>query len=80
MSASEVLSEIKRLPPGERTVLLEEVLRNLSCEERKPIERLICRLQHPDVPESFWAGIEDHEDGRTVDMEMALRETPPERQ
>lgn len=80
MTSSEVLSEIRHLPTREKTAILEEMLRNLTLEERKPIERLIRRLQHPELPESFWDGIEDHEDGRTVDMETALREAPPKSQ
>jgi hypothetical protein len=79
MTASEMVLEIKRLSPRDRTQVMQETLRHLSQEERKPIERLLRRLQHPEVPESFWTGVEDHEDGRTVDMENALRETPPER-
>jgi hypothetical protein len=73
------LQEFNILPKSERTGLVEQALRQLTAEERKPIKRLIRRLQHPDVPGSFWEGVEDHEDGRTVDMETALRETPPGR-
>ncbi|HZV34585.1 MAG TPA: hypothetical protein VFB72_08400 [Verrucomicrobiae bacterium] len=76
MTAAQILQEIKALPQRERTQVVEQALRQLTVEERKPFERLIRRLQYPDVPESFWEGVEDHEDGRTVDMETALKETP----
>lgn len=79
MTATEVLQQFNSLAKAEREKVMEEALRQLSVEERKPIERLIRRLQHPGIPESFWEGVEDHEDGRSVEMETALKETPPGR-
>jgi alkylated DNA nucleotide flippase Atl1 len=73
------MEELNSLPRAEQARVVEKTLRQLTAEERKPIERLLRRLQHPEVPESFWQGVEDHEEGRTVDMETALRETPPRR-
>ncbi len=55
------MQEMNTLPGQERARVMEETLRKLTAEERKPIERLIRRLQYPDVPESFWQGVEDHE-------------------
>ena len=77
MTAVQVIAQIKALPAADRAQVVEEAIRHLTPEERKPIERLLRRLQHPDVPEGFWQGVEDHEDGRTVEMEAALREAPP---
>jgi hypothetical protein len=77
VTASEVINEIKTLPSQDRARVVEETLRNLAPEERRSVERLLRRLQHPEVPEAFWQGVEDHEEDRTVDMEIALRETPP---
>ena len=77
MTTAELIEEIKALSAKDRTLVVEEVIRHATPEARKSIERLLRRLQHPDVPESFWQGVKDHEDGRTVDMETALRETPP---
>jgi hypothetical protein len=77
MTAVQVIAQIKALPAADRAQVVEEAIRQLKPEERKPIERLLRRLQHPDIPESFWQGAEDHEDGRTVEMEAALREAPP---
>ena len=78
MTAAQILQEFNTLPISEQAHVVEQTLRQLTAEDRKPIERLIRRLQHPDVPESFWEGVEDHEADRTVDMETALRETPPD--
>jgi hypothetical protein len=77
VTAAQLLEQIKGLPATERTYVVEQAVRQLTAEERKPIERLLRRLQHPDIPESFWEGVEDHEDGGVVEMETALRETPP---
>ena len=78
MTASQIILEVKHLPFRERLEVIEQTLRHLTREERKPIERLLRRLQYPDIPDSFWSGVEDHEDDRTVDMEIALHEKPPE--
>jgi len=80
VTTTQLLEQMRALTAAERTYFVEEVVRQLSSEERKSIERLVRRLQRADVPDSFWEGIEDHEDGRTLPMETALRETPPGRQ
>jgi hypothetical protein len=77
LTAAQVLEEMKSLPSAERARVVQETLRNLKPEQRRNIERFLRRLQHPEVPETFWQGVEDHEDGKTVDMETALREAPP---
>jgi len=79
VTADQLIEEFKTLPSSERVRVAEKTVRELPAEDRKSIERLLRRLQHPDVPEDFWRGVEDHEDDRTVDMETALHETPPSR-
>jgi len=77
MSAAEVIAEIQTLTPAERASVIEKTLPQLSVEQLKLIDRQLRRLANPEVPDSFWDGIEDSEDGRVVDMETALYETPP---
>ena len=79
MTTAKIIEEIKGLSAKDRTFVVEEAIRHSTPETRKSIERLLRRLQHPEVPESFWQGVEDHEDDRTVEMDTALRETPPGR-
>src|SRR6266853_622375 len=78
MSVSQVIAEIEVLPEAERAEVAAAALKQLPPERLVNLERLLRRLAHPDVPESFWDGVEDCEDGRTVDMETALYEDPPE--
>ena len=78
MSASEILTELESLPRPERTRVARRVLEML-CPEPKTVERLMRRVENPDIPEDVWRGIEDAEDGRTVEMETALRDQPPAR-
>jgi hypothetical protein len=68
MTAVQLIEQMKALPVRERSRVMEQTIREFTSEERKPIERLLRRLQHPDVPEDFWQGVEDHEDDRTVDI------------
>ena len=77
MSVAEVIAGIQTLTSAERASVIENTLPQLSVEQLKLIDRQLRRLAHPEVPSSFWEGIEDAEDGHGVDMETALRETPP---
>ena len=63
MSAKEVIQEIEALSEVERLVVLDYVQRKAAAE----------------APESFHRGMADALAGRGVDMETALRETPPSR-
>jgi hypothetical protein len=33
------------------------------------VERLLRRLQHPDVPEDVWEGFEECADGKAIEMQ-----------
>ena len=72
MSVAEVIAEIEALPEAERVMVVEEILRTLSPDELKTVERFLRRITHPDVPEDVWEGFEDTEDGRVVDMHDLL--------
>jgi hypothetical protein len=63
MSAKEVIKEIEALPEAERIEVLNYVQRKALAE----------------APESFHRGMTEALAGRGVDMETALRETPPSR-
>jgi hypothetical protein len=80
MTAIEVIRETQDLPPSEKVAVMRhwlEFLDGSSPAQRKTVERLLRRLENPDVPEDVWRGIEDAEDGRVVDMETALTQKPP---
>lgn len=77
MSAAEVIAQIEALPEAERVEVATETIRRLEPLDLKIVERALRRLQHPEIPQSFWEGMEDVEDGRVVDMETALFEEPP---
>lgn len=61
MSATEIIEQIKALPANERAQVTKYV------------------VEHDDswVPESFKEGMKAASEGRFVDMEAALFETPP---
>ena len=61
MSAQEVIAEFKGLPPAERA----------------QVAKFVMELDDSWVPESFKEGMKAAEEGRFVDMETALHETPP---
>jgi len=79
MSEAEIFKELESLPRPERASVAKRILQAL-CPDGKAVERIMRRIENPDVPPDVWRGIEDAEDGRLVDMETALREKPPWRE
>jgi len=63
MSAQEIIDQIKGLPPAERA----------------QVARFIVENDDSWIPDEFKQAMKDAEDGRLVDMETALHETPPPR-
>ena len=61
MSATEIIEQIKALPPNERAQVTKYVLEHDDSW----------------IPKSFKKGMADAEAGRFVDMETALFKTPP---
>ena len=63
MSAQEVIEQIKSLPPMERAA----------------VAKFVVEQDDSWIPDEFKEAMKDAEDGRCVDMETALFETPPAR-
>ncbi len=61
MSALDVIKEFKELPPAERAKVAKFVVENDDSW----------------IPDEFKDAMKDAEAGRFVEMETALRETPP---
>jgi len=77
MSTAEFIHQMQTLPEKKRTQTMKHVLARLYPKSRKVIDRLLRRIEHPEVPEDFWGGVEDIEDGRTVDLDTALTQPYP---
>lgn len=78
MSTAEIVKELETLPRTERADVAKRILKSL-CNDEKVVARIMQRVENPDIPEDVWRGIEDAEDARIVDMEIALHERPPHR-
>ena len=76
MSTAEIFKELESLARTERAGVIKRILQGL-CADSKAVERIMRRVENPDVPADVWRGIEDVEDGRVVDMEAALHEKLP---
>jgi hypothetical protein len=61
MSAQEIIEQIKNLPPAERAQVTKFVVENDDSW----------------IPDEFKEAMKDAKEGRLVDMETALHETPP---
>ena len=58
------------------TEILKE-LPKLSASDRAAVWKKLGEITEADVPATFRQGMRDIAEGRTVDMESALREEPP---
>ena len=73
MSASDIVKELEAMPRPERATLAKRVLESLGAHG-KLVERIMRRIENPDVPEEVWRGIEEAEDGQLIDLDEALTE------
>jgi hypothetical protein len=74
MSAHEIIEQIEALPAADRLAVLKQALSDLCPNSGKAMERLLRRVENPDIPEDVWQGIEQAEDGRLIDLDEALTE------
>ena len=63
MGAQEIIEQIKHLPSAERA----------------KVARFVLEQDDSWIPEEFKGAMKDAQEGRFVDMEQALHETPPPR-
>ena len=80
MTATEIIREAKNLPKAEKLQVIHHLLGAVDAGDvgqQKSVERLLRRLENPDIPEAMFRAMEDIEDGRTVDMETAFHDKPP---
>ena len=77
MTATTLANELRTVPDPERGNVIGAALRSIYPQSGRVIERMIRRIENPDIPEDVWRGIEDAEAGRLVDMETAMTESPP---
>ena len=76
-TVQQISAQLHSLSPSERQEVVAEALRQSTPDERKAVERLLRRLQHPDVPEDVWEGFEECEDGKAIEMRDEHFARPP---
>ena len=77
MRAAEIVKELEALPPSERADVARRVLETLYPGRGTAVDRLMRRLEHPDIPEDFWEAVEEVEDGKAIEMHDEHFERPP---
>ncbi|MSU62721.1 MAG: hypothetical protein EXS31_10045 [Pedosphaera sp.] len=77
MSKTELAKELAALPVAERAEVLRAACHDLDSQSRVAVERLLHRLENLDVPEDFWEGLEEAEDGKALDVKDEHFERPP---
>jgi hypothetical protein len=77
MSVAELAKELAALPPAERAEVLRAACHDLDPQSRQAVERMLRRLENQDVPEDFWEGLEEAEDGKATDVRDEHFKQPP---
>lgn len=73
MSATEIVKALETLPRPERANVAKRALETL-CGDSKTVERIMRRIENPDIPDDVWRGIEEAEEGRLINLDEALTE------
>ena len=77
MSATQIVEELEEMPVETRREVVLSVLAKLYPRSAKAIERLLRRIEHPEVPEAVWEGFEEAEDGKGIEMRDEHFAQPP---
>ena len=77
MSATQIANELEEMPAEAREQVVRIVLAKLYPQSAKAIERLLRRIEHPEVPEDVWEGFEEAEDGKGIEMRDEHFAQPP---
>ena len=74
MNATDIIRQTETLPASEKLDVMRHWLDQFGSDQqqRKVIQRLLQRLEHPEVPEDVWKGFEECEDGQTMDLDRAF--------
>ena len=74
---TDFVKELEELPEEERAGAVRQVLVALYQKSGNLIDRLLRRLDHPEIPNEFWEAAEELEDGRAIEMRDEHFEQPP---
>jgi hypothetical protein len=77
MSVAELAKELAALPLAKRAEVLRAACHDLDQPSRQAVERMLRRLENQDVPEDFWEGLEEAEDGKATDVRDEHFKRPP---
>lgn len=77
MSLAEITKELEHLPAHDRADAVRQLLESLYPGSDKTADRWLRRLENPDVPEDFWDGVEEAEDGKLIEMKDEHFDQPP---
>lgn len=77
MSTADLIHEIEALPQEQRAKAVKAMLKAVYHQNDRTIERLLRRLEHPEIPDDVWAGLEEAEDGQAIEMKDEHFDNPP---
>ena len=77
MTATEIIREFAALPSAEKTEVVASALRQLYPNNEKAVQRTLFRLEHPEIPEDFIAGMEELEEGKGLEISDDQFVRPP---
>jgi hypothetical protein len=77
MTTTDFIAELEAMPGEKRRATVKTILGRLYPESQRAIDRMLRRMEHPEVPEDVWEGFEEAEDGRGIEMRDEHFTDPP---
>ncbi len=68
MSTTEMIDELAAMPEEKQRETVKAILARLYPEGQKTVERMLRRIENPDIPEDVWRGFEEAEDGMGIEI------------
>ena len=77
VSTAEIVKALESVREAERSTVARNVLETLYPSRRDLIDRLVRRLDHPEIPDDFWEAVDELEAGQGIEMRDVHFEQPP---
>jgi hypothetical protein len=80
MTLMDIIHQTESLSLSDKVIVIRrwmETMDDGGGGHRKTVQRLLRRLENPDIPGGVFRAMEDVEDGRTVSMVTAMSQKPP---
>jgi len=72
-----MIAELAAMPEEERQETVRAILAGLYPDGKKVVDRMLRRMENPEVPEEVWESFEEAEDGKGIEIRDEHFVNPP---